>query len=245
MVLIILLENTQRSVLMITGWDDCPTPHQDVYHISLERPDSVRKVGSTPTRVDMETAACVMGDTLYAVGLGRTYNELWKWNEASDWLRCADMTSYRRRHSVAVVDATLYTLGGWVEADKTTLNSVEAYNTQTNKWTAAGQLTHAVHSAACVTYKNVIYMMGGVQGLDTSVAHVQMYSPAQHSCTLMPRAMPRAMGCMRAVLWETSWDHSTVGAGEPSTWQRNTAVPPAGSNSKSLKQFLGSFYIFY
>ena len=90
------------------------TPHQDVYQISLERPDSVRKVGSTPTWVDSEAAACVMGDTLYAVGIGRAYNELWKWNEACDWLRCADMTSYRRRHSVAVVDSTLYTLGRWV-----------------------------------------------------------------------------------------------------------------------------------
>ena len=189
---------------MVVGLQTGSTSHQDVYQISLERPDSVRKVGSTPTWVDQGAAACVMGDTLYAVGLGHGCNELWKWNEASDWLRCADMTSCRYAHSVAVVDSTLYTLGGWTNVDGIALSSVEAYNTQTNKWSAAGQLTHAVRSAACVTYKNVIYMMGGVQGPDTEVAHVQMYSPAQHSCTLMPRAMPRAMGYMRAVLWETS-----------------------------------------
>ena len=110
----------------------------------------------------------------------------------------------------------------------TTLSSVEAYNTQTNKWSSAGQLTHAVHSAACVTYKNVIYMMGGMGVTDTEVAHVQMYSPAQHSCTLMPRAMPRAMALMRAVLWETSViliDHLTcfIYNFESQTWQERAA----------------------
>ena len=117
---------------MVVGLDADPTLHQDVYQISLERPDSVRKVGSTPTWVGVEAAACVMGDTLYAVGIGRGCNELWKWNEASDWLRCADMTSRRGAHSVAVVDSTLYTLGGWVEADGTTLSSVEATRRQSN-----------------------------------------------------------------------------------------------------------------
>ena len=53
-----------------------------------------------------------MDDTLYAVGIGDKWNELWKWNATSDWTRCADMTSGRSYHCVAVVDSTLYTLGG-------------------------------------------------------------------------------------------------------------------------------------
>ena len=35
------------------------------------------------------------------------------------------------------------------------------------------------------------------------VAHVQVYDAAQHKCTLLHNAMPRAYAYMRAVVWET------------------------------------------
>ena len=165
---------------------------QRLCRINLQRADTVRTIDSTPAWVGMEAAACVMGDTQYAVGIGRAYNELWKWNVLSDWLRCADMTSYRRRHSVAVVDSTLYALGGWAYAGGTTLSSVEAYNTQTDKWSAAGQLTHAVDATACVSYNNSIYVFGGQDAKNNAVAHVQVYDTAQQLCTLLQPAMPRA-----------------------------------------------------
>ena len=69
---------------------------QRVCHVSLERPDSVSTIDFAPSWVDKGAAACVMGNTLYAVGIGRACNELWKWNAASDWTRCADMTSGRQ-----------------------------------------------------------------------------------------------------------------------------------------------------
>ena len=192
----------QESLLVLVGLDEGLTTFQRVCHISLGRPDSVIMIDSTPARMDDGAAACVMGNTLYAVGIGLAHNELWKWNAASDWTRCADMTSYRRRHCAAVVDSTLYALGGW-DADATTLNSVEAYNTQTNKWSAAGQLTHAVCLAACVSYNNSIYVFGGRDANNEAVAHVQVYDAAQHKCTLLHNAMPRAYARMRAVVWET------------------------------------------
>ena len=102
---------------------------QRVGHISLERPNSVSTIDSTPAWIEFGAAACVIGNTLYAVGIGDACNELWKWNAAFDWTRCADMMSSRGLHCVAVVDSTLYALGGWVTADRTTLSSVEAYNT--------------------------------------------------------------------------------------------------------------------
>ena len=125
------------TLLVVVGLYDGRTMSQRVCHISLERPDSVSTIDSTPAWVDEGAAACVMGNTLYAVGIGHESNELWKWNATSDWTRCADMTSYRRRQCVAVVDSALYALGGWVDADKTWLNSVDSYNAQTDKWSAA------------------------------------------------------------------------------------------------------------
>ena len=161
-----------ESVLILVGLYDGRTPSQRVCHISLERPDSVSTIDSTPAWVDEGAAACVMGNTLYAIGIGRAHNELWKWNVASDWTRCADMTSGRQGHCVAVIGSTLYALGGWVDAGRTTLSSVEAYNTQTNEWSAAGQLTHAVYLAACVSYNNSIYVFGGEDANNKDVAHV-------------------------------------------------------------------------
>ena len=60
---------------------------------------------------------------------------------------------------------------------------------------------HAVWRAACVSYNNSIYVFGGADATD--VAHVQVYDAAQHKCTLLHNAMPRAYARMRAVVWET------------------------------------------
>ena len=119
---------------------------------------------------------------------------------ASDWTKCADMTSTRFYRWAAVIDSRLYALGGWV-SDNETLSIIEAYNTQTDKWSAAGQLTVAVRQAACVSYKTSIYLLGGMDAKSHVVAHVQVYDAAQHKCTLLHNAMPRAYAHMRAVVW--------------------------------------------
>ena len=138
------------------------------------------------------------------------------------------MTSGRQYHCVAVVDSALYALGGCADADgRLTLSSVEAYNTHTSEWSAAGQLTHAVSSAACVSYNNSIYVFGGMDA-NLDVAHVQVYDAAQHKCTLLHNAMPRAYYAMRAVVWETfaillGRDTCFVYSFETETWQERAS----------------------
>ena len=190
--------------LAIVGLDDGKAVPQRVCLISLERPDSVSTMDFTPARVGHGSTACVVDKTLYVVGIGHACNELWKWNATSDWTRCADMTSYRRHHFVAVIDSTIYALGGAPFAGGTLLTSIEAYNTEAaDEWFAAGQLNNAVIDAACVSYNKSIYVFGGVDTNDKQVAHVQMYDAAQRQCTLLPDAMPQAHKEMRAVVWET------------------------------------------
>ena len=79
-----LIAKHMESVLTIVGLQDGSVLVQDVYQISLERPDSLWKVGRTPTDLGHGAAGCVMGDTLHAFGIGPSANELWKWKEASD-----------------------------------------------------------------------------------------------------------------------------------------------------------------
>ena len=60
-----------------------------------------------------------------------------------------------------------------------------------------------MREAACVSYNNSIYVFGGYYATGGAVADVQVYDAAQHKCTLLHNAMPRAYAFMRAVVWET------------------------------------------
>ena len=91
-----------------------------------------------------------------------------------------------------------------MDDDQLTLSNVLSYNIVTNKWTAAGQLVHAVHGTACLVYKDLIFLFGGQNEYRKPEDHVQVYNPALHSCALMPSGMPQAYSLMRAVLWVTS-----------------------------------------
>ena len=56
------------------------------------------------------------------------------------------------------------------------------------------------------------------------VAHVQVYDAAQHKCTLLHNAMPRAYAYMRAVVWETyvillGYETCFIYNFETETWQ--------------------------
>jgi len=148
------------------------------------------------------SAACAFHDTVFIAGTGGApYNEMWKWNAATGWYRCADMMTGRGYACLAVVDSTLYVLGGKT-TDITT--SVERYNTVKNQWTSAGDLVHAVRNSSCVTHKNYIYVFGGQTGDKKIVNYVQVYNTENQSCTLLEKPMPQAHYAMRAVLWETS-----------------------------------------
>ena len=202
----ILTDMQVDKVLLVVGLDLDGTIlniDRQVVQVSLERPDKVKTIGSSPAWVPYGSSVCMIENTLFAVGLGEACNELWKWTPTvREWIRCEDMTSGRQRHSVAVVDYKLYVLGGW--ANKSALSSVLSYNIGTNKWTAAGQLVHAAQRMACVVYKDLIYLFGGKNKDNKDQEHVQVYNPALQSCTLMSSVMPRADCQMRAVLWETS-----------------------------------------
>jgi len=176
------------------------------YRNSLNRSNNVTKsTRAIPTTVYSQSAACAFNHTVYVIGIGGDpHKQTWKWNAETGWLRCGDMITGRWHHCVTVADSTVYTLGGRVEVDSETLSSVESYNTTADKWSSAGRLVHAVSNAACVTYKNSIYVFGGIDKEYDVVNHVQVYNRARKSCTLMDEPMTRAYINMRAVLWETS-----------------------------------------
>jgi len=152
-----------------------------------------------------ELAACVSGNQLYVSGAGLNNRQTWKWESVFGWAQCADMNEGRRRHCATFVNTTsMYVLGGFDDEGQTTLDSVEQYNTVTNKWTTVGQLTHAAHSAACVVYKMSIYVFGGVGQNDKILDRVQVFDTATKLCTELTKRLPRPEYLLRAVMWDKS-----------------------------------------
>jgi len=192
-----------EQCVVIVGLSTYISP--DVLRVSLQRQDHVSNTHAIPTEMQPELAACVSGNQLYIAGTGSSNNESWKWESAFGWTRCADMNEGRRRHCATFVNTTsMYVLGGFDDEGQSTLDSVEQYNTVTNKWTTVGQLTRAAHSAACVVYKMSIYVFGGIGQNDENLDRVQVFDTATKLCTELTQRLPRPQRLLRAVMWDKS-----------------------------------------
>jgi len=152
-----------------------------------------------------ELAACVSGNQLYVSGAGSSNNEAWRWESEFGWAQCAEMNTGRRRHSATFVNGTsMYVMGGFVTQGQSALDSVEQYNTVTNKWTTVGQLTYAADNAACVVYKMSIYVFGGRVQNHKILDRVQVFDTATKLCTELTQRLPRPECQLRAVMWNKS-----------------------------------------
>jgi len=206
----------EQSVVIVgldTGRDILLSSASGVLIVSLQRQDRVTSAHEIPTKMQ-HASACVSGIELYVSGAGSSDNESWKWESAFGWTRCADMNEGRRGHCATFVDSTsMYVLGGSAVNTPsmigprgfwTTLDSVEQYNTVTNKWTTVGQLTHAARNAACVVYKMSIYVFGGSGQDNENLDRVQVFDTATKLCTELTQRLPRSQRRLRAVMWDKS-----------------------------------------
>ena len=194
-----------EQCIVIVGLDTGPKISSDAFCISLQRQDHVRNTHAIPTDMQFELAACVTWNQLYITGAGSDKNEAWKWQSAFGWMKCGDMNEGRRRHCAVFVNNTsMYVLGGFIGKGKATLDSIEQYNTVTNKWTKVGQLMHATHSAACVVYKTSIYVFGGVGQNDVDLDQVQVFDTATKYCTELTKCLPQPERLLRAAVWDKS-----------------------------------------
>jgi len=182
-----------------------PEISSDVHCVSLQRQDHVTTTHAIPANMNVELAACVSGKELYISGAGSNKNEAWKWELAFGWVQCADMNEGRRRHCATFVNSTsMYVLGGFNDEGNVALDSIEQYNTVTNKWIKVGQLMHATSNAACVVYKTSIYVFGGMGQNNVDHDRVQVFDTATKLCTKLTQRLPRPERLLRAVMWDKS-----------------------------------------
>ena len=201
-----------EKVFIAVGLSDGSRTDQTMLQVSLEQSSRLKTIAGPRTELEDGVAACSVGNTLCLLGTGPAYNELWQWSPTSGWVKLNNMASGRRFHCAAAHVSTLYALGGCTVASKlstadTMATSIMGYNTSRSssapeavgRWLVAGDINRRVKCAACVTYNNWIYMFGGLDKDDRAVAHVQMYSATQQTCTLAG-SMPRALAHMSVAL---------------------------------------------
>jgi len=198
-----------EQCLVIVGGND-ETDIIDILCISVKGQDHFQGMTpAIPTSIQSQNvglAACVSGKELYITGIGSKMNEAWKWESTFGWTKCADMNESRCGHCAIFVNNTsMYVLGGFCKEVDVATNSIEQYNTVTNKWKKVGQLMQATSTADCVVYKTSIYVFGGTEKKDSEPHdRVQVFDTATKLCTELTVRMPRPEPLIRAVMWDKS-----------------------------------------
>ena len=194
-----------EKCIVTVGLNNGYTIADNMYRIGLQSPNAVScsdTVALTST-IQVEAYACAYTNMMYVSGLGEKCQEIWRWESVSGWTRCGDLRLGRRKHCAAFTGSTMYVLGGYDDSSERAMNSIEKLEVLTNRCSDSGSTSVAVHSAACVSYRNCIYIFGGADDSEKAVSHVQSFDTVSSECTLLQRTLPRPCGLMRAVMWES------------------------------------------
>ncbi|XP_077979712.1 kelch-like protein 24 [Glandiceps talaboti] len=124
---------------------------------------------------------------------GSASKDVWRYDPSFDhWLEMAPMNIPRSELGLAIVDGSIFAVGGWEGSAR--LESVERYDTWTNTWTFVSPMKMAVTSPAVVAHEGLLYVTGGAvledgDGIDL----VQSYNPKTDKWKeLAPMLIPRS-----------------------------------------------------
>ena len=193
----------EQCFVAVIGFKSESAVTSEVHHVSLQRKELIKSAPEIPFRMTTESAGCVSGNELYITGVEKSNAETWKWESVFGWTRCTDMVEGRRRHCATFVSSTsMYILGGY--DDTSPMDSIEQYNTITNKWTNVGQLIHASYSSACAVYKTSIYVFAGRQQKKVNIDTVQVFDTATKVCCELTQRLPHPEHLLKSVMWNES-----------------------------------------
>ncbi|EDQ86310.1 uncharacterized protein MONBRDRAFT_11143 [Monosiga brevicollis MX1] len=137
-------------------------------------------------------SAAVFRDQLYVLGgwTGTTFLNTVVVLSDGAWIETAPMLVAARARSVAVFQDSLYVLGGGIDADVTTVTSVESFNGTT--WVFRPCLPTPRESLAAVAWANQLFAIGGVND-DKATDAVHVFNGTAWSVgpsLLTPRNFP-------------------------------------------------------
>src|SRR5712692_9930747 len=116
------------------------------------------------------------------------------WAAGERWIPLALMNDPRQEVGVAELDGKIYVIGGY-RGDTSTADTVEVYDTKTNRWRTVAPLPQALNHVAAVSVEGKIYAIGGLP----LTAATYEYDPERDRWTAKA-PMPTARGALAAVV---------------------------------------------
>src|SRR6218665_628425 len=80
----------------------------DIVKINLHQPNDTTTLKSIQTARYTAPAAAVYDNTMYVTVIGGRFDEIWKFNQTSGWIKCASLVQTRIGHSAAFINEVLF-----------------------------------------------------------------------------------------------------------------------------------------
>ncbi|MEY4744485.1 MAG: hypothetical protein RL272_430 [Candidatus Parcubacteria bacterium] len=117
---------------------------------------------------------------------------------AFEWASGVSMLTPRVEVASAAVDRRIYVIGG-IDGFARTVDTVEAFDTEENRWVELAPLPKAIHHAAAAASGGKIYVFGGLVGLAMApVDTLYIYDPSKDQWSKGAK-LPYALGAAAAV----------------------------------------------
>ncbi|XP_059805724.1 kelch-like protein 24a [Hypanus sabinus] len=156
-----------------------------------------RSLAKLPEFTKSEYAVCALRNDILVTGGRINSRDVWMYNsQLNIWMRVACLNKGRWRHKMAVLLGKVYAVGGYDGHNR--LNSVECYDSFSNRWIEVEPLKEAVSSPAVVSCISKLFVIGGGPDDNTCSDKVQCYDPTT-SVWLLRAPIPIAKRCITAV----------------------------------------------
>jgi N-acetylneuraminic acid mutarotase len=101
-------------------------------------------------------------------------------NSGSSWTTLSPMLTPRGGFGMAVVNGKIYAIGG-LNSNNQALNTMEAYNPQTNEWVTMAPMPTPRSGFAVAVYQNKIYCIGGTIGNNAYIPNNEVFDVATNT----------------------------------------------------------------
>jgi N-acetylneuraminic acid mutarotase len=110
-------------------------------------------------------------------------NTLYRYSPASNSFTQLASHWAQYGHATVLVDDSLFSLGGFINASATPTTTILRYNITSGSWGTAGSMTAARSNFAAVAVNSLIYIVGGADSTGTEVNTFQRFDPVLNTWT--------------------------------------------------------------
>uniref|UniRef100_G3Q583 Kelch-like family member 33 n=1 Tax=Gasterosteus aculeatus aculeatus TaxID=481459 RepID=G3Q583_GASAC len=173
-------------------------------HVGIKKAMEWRKLGEMPEPERFYHEVAVLKGQLYVFGgkkyygIRDTLSNVYRFDPLENiWERLADMQEKRCSFSVAVLEGSIYAIGGHRDSEYT--ESVEQYCSTGNSWSFRWPLDLPLAGHVAKVLHGRIFVSGGLSGDYQCLSSMFTYQPDTGSTYLSNMAHPRARHCMETL----------------------------------------------